>query len=311
MDTKQSTPLITSTEFTVITPLVEWADTFLRAKQAEQVSRNTIHFYGANLKNFLSWCDSQFVRTVEELTADHLRMFLLRLKETGHNPGGIHGHYRTIRTFLRWYAVEVEPEGWRNPCERVKAPRLVDEPLAAVSLEDVERLFKAASGNMASRDQAAVLVLADSGLRAAEFLALNIDDIDGFTGEIRVKHGKGKKSRTVFIGKRTRRALRSWLKQHDTGAALFTSDEGTRLTYSGLRQTVRRLSVKAGIPYPPIHSFRRCFAINFLRSGGDLLSLQRLLGHSDLSLLGRYAKQNTDDLAIAHSAHSPVDRLGE
>jgi integrase/recombinase XerD len=309
MDTRQSLPLLIRTEFKVITPLAEWANTFLRAKQAEQVSKNTIHFYGANLKVFLAWCDSQYVKQVEEITADHLRMFLLWLKEEGHNGGGVHGFYRTLRTFLRWYAVEVEPEGWRNPCEKVKAPRLADESLPAISLEDVEKLYRAASGNMASRDKAVVLVLADSGLRAAEFLALNIDSVDGFTGEIRVKHGKGNKSRTVFIGKRTRRALRSWLKQN-TGAALFTSDEGSRLTYSGLRQIIRRLSVKADIPYPPIHSFRRCFAINFLRSGGDLLSLQRLLGHSGLSLLGKYARQNTDDLAAAHSQHSPIDREG-
>jgi site-specific recombinase XerD len=307
VDIKQSTPLLVATEYKVITPLAEWATTFLRAKQAEQVSRNTIHFYQANLKVFLAFCDSQYIKRMEDVTADTLRAFLLWLKEEGHNPGGIHGHYRTVRTFLRWYEVEVEPEGWRNPCEKVKAPRLADEPLPAVSLEDVEKLYKATSGNMASRDRAAVLVLADSGLRAAEFLGLNVDDVDSFTGEIRVKHGKGSKSRTVFIGKRTRRAVRAWIKQRRTGLALFTSDESTRLTYGGLRQIIRRLSVKAGIPQPPIHSFRRCFAINFLRAGGDLLSLQRLLGHSGLSLLGKYAKQNTEDLQRAHGEHSPMD----
>ena len=283
---------------------------------SSKTGRTSFQEYNSLLRSkperlIITWCNSQFVRTVEELTADHLRMFLLWLKEEGHNPGGINGFYRTLRTFFRWYAVEVESEGWWNPCEKVKAPRLADKSLPAISLEDVEKLYKGASGNMASRDRAVVLTLADSGLRAAEFLALNTDDVDGFTGEIRVKHGKGKKSRTVFIGKRTRRALRLWLKQHDTGAALFTSDEGSRLTYSGLRQIIRRLSVKAGVPYPPVHSFRRCFAINFLRAGGDLLSLQRLLGHSGLTLLGRYAKQNTDDLAIAHGAHSPIDRLAE
>jgi integrase/recombinase XerD len=293
--------------FLVITPLAETVEAFLKAKKAEGVSKNTIHYYGADLKNFLSWCDSQIVRTVEEITPEVLRMFLLWLKERRHNPGGCHGHYRTIKNLLRWYWLEYEPTG-RNPIDRVKAPRIPDEPQAVITLEEIESLYKAASGPMAARDKAVILTLADSGLRAAELLALNSEDVDTITGEIHVKQGKGNKSRTVFIGKRARRCVRSMLKTHGRTAALFVSDEQTRLTYSGLKQILQRLSKKAGIEYRPPHAYRRGFAIEFLRSGGDLLSLSRLLGHSGLSLLGRYARQNVDDLALQHASHSPMDR---
>jgi site-specific recombinase XerD len=146
METKQATPLLVGTEFIVITPLAETVEAFLKAKRAEGVSKNTIHYYGADLKNFLAWCDSQFVKTVEELSPEHVRMFLLYLREGGHNPGGCHGHFRTIKNLLRWYLIEYEPEGWRNPIERVKAPRISDEPQAVIALEEIEKLYRAVSG---------------------------------------------------------------------------------------------------------------------------------------------------------------------
>ncbi len=71
---------------------------------------------------------------------------------------------------------------------------------------------------------------------------------------------------------------------------------------------MRRLAVLAVLKDPPLHSIRRSFALNFLRNGGDLLSLQRIMGHADMTLLRRYARQNTDDLRAVHAGVSPVDR---
>ena len=85
--------------------------------------------------------------------------------------------------------------------------------------------------------------------------------------------------------------------------------DGGRLTYAGLRQVVRRRAEKAGIPEPGLHAFRRAFCLACLRNGMDLVSLQRLMGHADLSLLRRYADQSADDLHAAHARAGPVDRL--
>jgi site-specific recombinase XerD len=94
------------------------------------------------------------------------------------------------------------------------------------------------------------------------------------------------------------------------GGPLFPNDEGDRLKYTGLRQIIRRLAVRAAVKEPPIHSFRRLFALSMLRNGCDLLTLQRLMGHASLDLLRRYAKQTVDDLRAAHGQASPVDRMG-
>jgi len=91
--------------------------------------------------------------------------------------------------------------------------------------------------------------------------------------------------------------------------ALWQTDEGARLTYAGLRQIVRRRAVAAKVPVPALHSFRRAFALLCLRNGIDVYSLQRLMGHADLSVLHRYLAQTNSDLADAHRRSGPVDRL--
>jgi site-specific recombinase XerD len=71
------------------------------------------------------------------------------------------------------------------------------------------------------------------------------------------------------------------------------------------------MSIAANVPNLSAHKFRHSFAVNFLRNGGDIFSLQILLGHSDLAMVRRYSGAlNTDDALLSHEKFSPVDRLG-
>jgi site-specific recombinase XerD len=85
--------------------------------------------------------------------------------------------------------------------------------------------------------------------------------------------------------------------------------DGTGLTYWGLCQIARRRAEKAGVPVPSLHSFRRAFALYALKNGADIYSLQRLMGHSGLTVLRRYLKQTEADLLEAHRRAGPVDNL--
>ncbi len=73
---------------------------------------------------------------------------------------------------------------------------------------------------------------------------------------------------------------------------------------------VRRRAKLAGIEVPSLRSFQYGFAINCLRAGMDAFSLHRLLGHADLTVLKRYARQTVVDLRAVHATTSPVDRAG-
>ena len=116
---------------------------------------------------------------MEALTPDDLRKFTLYLAEADHNAGGQHLCYRVLKTFLRWYADEAEPANWRNPIERLKAPKLPELPLQPVERPTVALLlYGTGSGRHAVRDRALLCCLIDCALRANELTGLGVADFN-------------------------------------------------------------------------------------------------------------------------------------
>ena len=290
-----------------------WIESFLIDRKAQNLSEGTLQFYRKKLKLFSHFCDSQAITQITQITPNTLRQFLFYLGETNHNPGGVHAFYRAIRAFLKWWEQETEPDDWRNPIDKVKAPRVAIESLEPVDLGDVSKLLKSCTGDSFTdiRDRAVILFLLDTGVRANELISIDISDIRLSAGSVLIRVTKNKKTRTVYMGKKCRKAVRDYLKgipANPRGGA-WLSRGYTRLGYDGLRAIITRRSRLAGVPPPQLHSFRRAFAINMLRAGVDIYSLQELMGHSSLQMLQRYLKLVNSDLRIAHAIGSPVDRL--
>jgi len=295
--------------------LDKWAEAFLIDRKVQNLSPGTLHFYQSKLKLFLSYCETIALTRFSQLTPDIIRTFILFLEQEGHNPGGIHAVYRTLRTFLNWWENETESEGWKNPIQKVKAPKVAVKPLEPVSIPQVEALMATCNANdfFDLRDKALLLFLLDTGARAAETCAVNLGDIDLQNGSVLIRSGKGRKPRIVYLGKKSRRILRAYLKsstnqfEMNPNSPLWVTNKHNRLTYWGLNQIIRRRAEEAHIEKPRLHVLRRTFAINFLRNGGEIYSLQNLMGHTDLQVLRRYLAQTTEDLEIAHRKFSPVD----
>lgn len=287
-----------------------WAEQFLIDRKAQGLAPGTLLFYQDKLNKLLHYFENVAVSNLGQIDASVIRQLLLYLQSEGHTPGGIHAYYRVLKTFLFWWEAEVEPKGWSNPIRKVKAPRLKIEPLNPVELDTVRAMIKVCNNGFTGvRDKAILMCLLDTGLRANEFISLNLDDLDIALTSALVRDGKGGKPRAIFMGKKTRRANRVYLKaRNDNCEALWVTKTGTRLTYSGLRQIVRRRAEKADVPTPQIHAFRRAFALMCLRNGMDIYSLQRLMGHADLQVLRRYLDQTTEDIRNAHRDGSPVDK---
>ncbi len=285
------------------------AAAFLVDRQAGGCSVRTLEYYRDELHYLTRWLAGQGVTDALHVTPDHLRRYLLFVAER-RNPGGVHCAYRVAKTFLRWWGREYEPDDWRNPIERVKPPKLADNPLPPVPLPDLQSILNTCDRSLTGqRDRAMLLALLDTGCRASEFVALDIGDVDLGTGAVVVRHGKGGKRRVVFLGAKSRRELLRYLRLRDDGeGALWTSQNDERLQRRGLQAMVRRRAERAGVPVPALHSFRRANALLTLRGGADLLSVSRLLGHSDLGTTRRYLKLEHDDLAEAHRKAGPVDR---
>lgn len=116
------------------------------------------------------------------------------------------------------------------------------------------------------RERALLLTLADSGIRREEASCLVWGDLNVDTGGLLVRRGKGGKA---------------------------------RLSGNAIASTLERISSRAGIPFSA-HALRRTFALLSLRAGCDIVSLQRLMGHADVSMTAHYLQQADSDLISAH-----------
>jgi len=282
---------------------------FLIERHSRRLSKASIYFYERYLAEFSAWMDRVGVVQLEELTPDILRKFFLSLEGAGHNAGGIHCYYRCVRALLTWWEEETDGD-YRSPMKKVRPPKVTIQPLPGVPVAAIQKLIEACATSTAIRDRAILLCLLDTGCRRAEYLALNLADVDLVTGAVRIQHGKGDKARTVFLGARSRKALLRYLKTRPElrqASPLFANLDGSRLSSDGLKSMIRRRAAAAGIDPPGLHDFRRCFAIEMKRNGVDVVTISRMLGHSSLQVTLRYLSQNDEDFQAAHKKGSPVD----
>jgi len=284
-------------------PLTHAIADFLNDRRSSQLSPRTIEFYTDELHAFASSVgDPELI----DLSPDHIRAHLLTLAET-RNAGGINARFRAIRAMLNWCWQEYELNR-RNPISRVNPPKVRNEPLPGVKIADVMKMLTACRfGRFAVRDTALLLCLLDTGARRSEFLAMNWSDINLSSGDIRIRAGKGGKSRNVHVGKRTSKALRAWSRIAPQSNAVWTSETGDRLTVSGLREIVRRRAAGVGLKAPGLHDFRRACLLGMLRNGCDAVTVSRYAGHADVRVTLRYLAQTDEDLHDAHVKASPVD----
>jgi integrase/recombinase XerD len=214
----------------------------------------------------------------------------------------------SLRSFCRW--LHATGRLHTDLLAGATAPRLPQTLKETLTPEDVRRLLAAISAysRNPSRDAALVRFMLDTGCRAAEVCGLRAADVDWHERRAKVL-GKGRKERYVFFSPGVAEAMRRYWAEERPGRTpyFFESEAGTDgapLTRSGLLSLCKRIGRLAGVHANP-HKFRHTFAIAYLRSGGDVFSLQKRLGHATLAMSEHYAKHLTDDLRREHEQHSP------
>jgi site-specific recombinase XerD len=216
---------------------------------------------------------------------------------------------RTFYTFLRREGLRTD-----QPALDVELPKAEQRKPKVLRMPEVAAIIKArverpGGTSLAPRDRAIIELLYGSGIRRAELADLNLDDVD-FGGRIAMVTGKGNKRRMVPLTEASIVAMQSYLhvRPASSDRAFFLSNRNARL---GLRQVwkiVKDYGAQSGIDRATTHAMRHSFATHFIEGGGDVSSLQRLLGHANLATTQIYIDQSIAHLKKVFDAANPRDK---
>ncbi|MGH7666196.1 MAG: tyrosine-type recombinase/integrase [Candidatus Dormibacteria bacterium] len=274
------------------------AEEFLADRRSRGLSIRSVEQYRQSLaRQFLPWAESAGVTHPEQLTPQLVGKFTTHLLEDVGKRGKplaratVRSYVQTTRVFLGWVA---DPDG--GAAKVGASPKLPEKHKLTVEVLSRDELARMENAAQAERDKLIVRVLADTGLRVGELVKLTVGDIrEHRPGEYFLKiHGKGSKDREVPIATALVRRVRRYLsgRETDPGDPVFVSlrrrpnGERAPLTVSGAEQAVKLAGKEAGIQKRVYaHLLRHSYATEWVRKGGDLISLRDNLGHFDLSMI--------------------------
>jgi integrase len=270
---------------------------YLQDKRAAGASPRTVNHYKEVLEQvLLPFCAGAGITSLGELDTRHLNDLGAGHLDGSRSRSGrpiskatVHSYMRAINGFLSWARAQGEPGSARG-----RLPSMRKQVLDTLSREEIQRMEDAAD---TERDKLIVRILADTGMRLGELLALRPQDVrvEGGRNVLKVR-GKGDRDRLVPLAPGLARRLRRFAdrgRQDSSSDRLFltlrrgrASGQLDPVTESAVEQVMRALGQVAGIQkrvYP--HLLRHSFATDYLRRGGNPILLQQILGHSSLAMI--------------------------
>jgi len=294
-------------------------------------SQRTIDWYASNLTRFLKFLrNRQLPDSVKDIGVQEVRSFIFYLQNEVTrwesspytrdlkrlSPFSVQGYVRTIKAFWSWLIAE----GYisNNPMEKLKLPKVPHKVIATFTPEQLKKMIDRLDLHRPRefRDYTIILLFLDTGIRLSELANLRGEDVD-FKQSCLFVTGKGSKERIVPVGTQVRRLLWRYINTFrpepnvPENTSLFLTAGGNLLKRGAIRLMISRIGVRVGISGVrcSAHTFRHTFAKQYLMQGGDIFSLQRILGHSSLEMVKVYVNLATSDLSKQHRKYSPVDNI--
>ena len=264
-------------------------------------SPRTIDWYQQKMAWYLKTGQAE---TLAELTGYELKRYLGELRDRDLADNTIHGFFEVFRAFVSWADRQGYPV---DPALlRVRAPKVAQKEVESYSSEELEKIFAATPPGWPT---IAVKILLGKGMRPSELCGMTIEDYedDGQSAFLKVRHGKGAKFRRVPVSSRLRRDLirylNHWRPESRHNNLLLRAD-GEPVRLVSVAEHFRRVRVKVGFGVRA-HRFRHTFATEYLRHGGEIERLRRILGHTTYVMVMRYVHLDKGDLGRDIDLRSP------
>jgi integrase/recombinase XerD len=238
----------------------------------------------------IEWYRESFKWLVEPTpTKAHLKSFVIRMREKGLKASSCNNRIRAVNAYLQWSESDLR-------VDKLKEPHLV---LPVFSVEDIKKIVAWKPKSFYERRlYTLMLMLADTGCRIDEVLTLKWSDVD-FDNLLLTVTGKGDKQRTIPYSFELRKHLFRFKHEHQL---VFPTKRGRKLGRRDVLRDVKRTCRKLGVepPVRTLHAMRHTMASNFIKRGGNVALLQRVLGHSSITTTMRYVHLQTEDLQAVH-----------
>ena len=285
-------------------------DEFLIEQQIRGNSDKTILYYKRCLGFFSAYNDLKN-RSIGSISVSDCKSYLLYLNTKKVTTTTIQTYIRALRVFLTWCYSENYIDV--DISEKFRLPKAKRKTIDVLTDEEIKRLFACLNGRdfYSIRNYCIVALMLDSGLRLNEVVTLEIDKVHIVEGYV-IVNGKGNKERIVPLGLNSKKALLRYMSivpKSDLKTPLFVKDTLTPLKQSTVKQLFRRLKVKSSIPRLRPHLLRHSFATRYLENGGDIYSLQLILGHTSLEMVKKYIHLTNSKTAVNFSNYSPLDTV--
>lgn len=259
--------------------MAENIEMFLSARSLEGLSGLTLRDDRYELYMFASFVK----KACAQVTTPDVRSYLASC-DVMHSTVG--SKLSRLKSFFKWLVDE--DIILRNPCSKIKAPKVPSRLPKYLTISELELLRESCDS---LRQRALLEVFYSTGCRVAEMASLDIEIIDWTTGTLKVV-GKGNKERTVYLSERATYHLKAYLKsRRDNNPALFVTKirPCKRLSVEAIRDEITKLEKASGIGrklHP--HLFRHTYGMLKMEAGIELADLQELMGHSNPSTTLRY-----------------------
>ncbi|HUG31438.1 MAG TPA: tyrosine-type recombinase/integrase [Acidimicrobiia bacterium] len=285
-------------------PIPELLDSFELHLRAKNRSPKTIHSYKLAVDQLI---DRVGHKPADQITKADIEGFLAHFLETRASATA-RQRYASLKQFFKWAAGEGEIPV--DPMATIDPPRVVEQPVPVLTVDQLRALLKACGNDFEGRrDEAIIRLFADTGMRLGEMAGLRVQDVD-LSLAVAIVKGKGSRFRTVPYGDRTAAALdryrRQRIRHDDFDSEWWWLGRKGPLSSSGINQLLKRRAADAGLDSLHAHMFRHSFAHQWLSAGGNEGDLQRIAGWSSPQMLQRYGRSAADQRAREAYRRNPL-----
>ncbi|MDF1838653.1 MAG: tyrosine recombinase [Planctomycetota bacterium] len=286
---------------------------FLSAMRVEAgLSARTLEAYGRDLQRGLGWLARAGLKRLAALQQEAVLDYLKHRRDKGMSEATLARELVSLRMLLRY----AQSEGWieQSPIALMPAPKRQSLLPNVLSPEEVERLLEAPDPTQwrGQRDKALLEIIYATGARVSEAVSLTTDSLQPELTSLRL-HGKGDKTRIVPLGGPARQALTTWLEQGRKkqlagrqSPHVFIGRTQKPLTRGTAWRIVRAAALTAGLTnHLSPHTLRHSFATHMIESGGDLRSVQEMLGHASIRTTEVYTHLDSEHVRSIHRLYHP------